>query len=83
MSNPTQRAQKLNGIGYRRRKPCWSTYYQLGAELGHLMPAHRTWEEVGRLLGITKQNAYTQACLALGKLAFHTAIEARKESNIL
>jgi hypothetical protein len=68
--------------GFRRRRPCWSTYYQLGVELNKRMPAFRTWEQVGALLNVTKQNAYTQGVVALGKLAFHTAFAARKESNL-
>ncbi len=45
----------------------WATRYRIGVacnkEMSHLM----TLEEVAAELGITRQNAYTETCLALGK----------------
>ena len=51
-------------------RPTWNTYYDLGVKLMPLVPAHRSLEECGRAFGITKQNAYTEVAVALGKLAY-------------
>lgn len=52
--------------GATNSKIGWSLRYRVGVavnkEMSHLM----TLEEVATELGITKQNAYTETCLALG-----------------
>ena len=51
-------------------KAGFTTYYRLGFHLSkHLVPV-RTYDEIGRILGLTKRNAYTLGTVTLGKLAF-------------
>jgi len=51
-------------------KPSWQLYHDLGAALMLKIPAHRSFEEIGAVLGITKQMAWHETAVALGKLAF-------------
>lgn len=50
--------------------PCWNTYYELGRQLSGQLRPERSLEAVGAAIGVTKQNAYTEVCVALGKLAY-------------
>lgn len=52
-------------------KPTWSQRYRLGVEASKLVEPFSTLEEVAAELGITKQNAYTESCLALGTLIWN------------
>ena len=49
-------------------RPNWSTRYRIGVVLSKHLDACCTLEELGAALGVTKQNAYTESCLALGAL---------------
>jgi hypothetical protein len=64
---------------YRLRKqkfpPCWTTYYQLGVEASKHLPAFSSFVAIGRAFGITKQNAYTECVVALGKLVYRMRAE--------
>lgn len=51
-------------------KPGFRTYYKLGVQLSKQMPTVHTYVQIGKLFGISKQNAYTEAVVALGKLAY-------------
>lgn len=53
------------------RKPGFTERYRLGVELSKHLDPVCTLEELGRELGISTQNAYTQSVLALGTLAWH------------
>ena len=53
-----------------RRPPNYRQRYQLGAQVNQHMDKFCTLEELGAALGVTKQNAYTESVLALGKLAW-------------
>lgn len=46
----------------------WTMRYRLGVALNKEMPHLMTLEEVAQELGISRQNAYTESCLALGTL---------------
>ncbi|ENO98609.1 hypothetical protein C667_02853 [Thauera phenylacetica B4P] len=46
----------------------WSTRYRIGVILSKHLDAHCTLAELGRALGVTPQNAYTESVLALGTL---------------
>lgn len=65
-----------------REKPGWVTYYDLGVSVSRQLPAHKTFVEIGAALGITKQNAYTEAMVALGKLCYRLR-ELRKAEQDL
>jgi hypothetical protein len=69
MSTRFQQRKALRHSG-RKLKPTWDTYYELGTRLMPLIPAHRSLEECGREFGISKQNAYTEVAIALGKVAY-------------
>ena len=49
----------------------WTMRYRLGVALNKEMSHLATLEEVATELGITKQNAYTETCLALGTFMCH------------
>lgn len=51
-------------------KPTWTQRYRLGVEINKQVMHFATLEEVAEELGITKQNAYTETCLALGTLIY-------------
>lgn len=51
-------------------KPTFATYYRIGVIASKRIPAHKTYAEVGHSLGITKQCAYTESVVALGKLLY-------------
>ena len=46
----------------------WTECYRTGVEMNRLLPKHATLSEVGRAISVTKQNAYTETVVALGKL---------------
>lgn len=54
--------------GSSSQLPGWAVRYRLGVELNKHMPHVATLEQVAAEMGITKQNAYTETCLALGTL---------------
>lgn len=67
------RAQRGRGVrNPLLLEPNWTTFYDLGVQLNQQMRPWRSFEDVGRELGVTKQNAYTICMVALGKLAWHT-----------
>lgn len=51
-------------------KPSWSVYHQLGKETAKELDAFHTFEQIGDEFGITKQQAYHEAMVALGKLVY-------------
>jgi hypothetical protein len=53
-----------------REKSGWVTFYDLGVLVSRSLPAHKTYREIGAAFGITKQNAYTEAMIALGKVCY-------------
>lgn len=63
----------------RKLQGGWKTFYNLGVEMNQQMVPFRSWEQVGKALGVSKQNAYTEGVLALGKLA-HAIYRATKIS---
>ena len=72
--------RKELGIEPWRCKPGFLTYYDLGVEVNKVLPKFKTLKECGRELGITKQNAYTESVLALGKLCF--ALRAIRKAHL-
>ena len=56
-----------------RSEAGFATYYEIGVVAAKRLPAFHSYAEVGRELGITKQNAYTESVLALGKLLYRIA----------
>ena len=60
---------KLKG---RKLKAGWQVYHDLGVELMNsgTLHTHATLDEIGEYLGITKQMAYHEVAVALGKLAY-------------
>ncbi len=50
--------------------PTFSNYLRIGVEFKSKLPAHKSFGEIGKALGITKQNAYTETIVALGKLIY-------------
>lgn len=52
------------------KPPTWSQCYRLGVALAPQMEHKMTLQEVADELGITRQNAYTESVVALGKLVF-------------
>jgi hypothetical protein len=67
--------RKINGrMAPKRRmdfrRPCWNTFYWLGVEANNLLEPVHSYVEIGRAFGVTKQNAFTECMVALGKVVF-------------
>jgi len=58
---------------FQRQRPGFRAYYRLGVSLSRQMRPNHSFVEIGRQLGITRQNAYTEVMVALGKLAYRLA----------
>lgn len=72
----TRKATEEAPIQFPPRKACWTTYYELGVALNRVMPREHTLDEVAARFGISsRQNAYTETVLALGKLAYRARLE--------
>ncbi len=67
MSSPNR--TKLEAAG-RKMRPSWQTYHALGAPLMKVLPPHQSLNEIGRTFGISKQMAYHECAVALGKIVF-------------
>ena len=52
------------------RKPGFTECYRLGVTLSKELDPVCTYEQIAAAIGVTKQNAYTEVVLALGKLGF-------------
>lgn len=61
------------------RQPGFQTFYDIGVEVSRGMPVFKTFGEIGRQFRITQQNAYTEAVIALGKLAFRIRQRANQK----
>lgn len=70
MSSPAK-ASKGGQTNPLRWKPGWQTYYTIGHRAQKRLPKFKTLEEIGQELGISKQNAYTETLVALGKFLYH------------
>jgi hypothetical protein len=46
----------------------WTTIYRIGCAMNARIDHYNTLQEIADELGITKQNAYTETVVALGKL---------------
>jgi len=77
---PTKLA--LNGTerSLFRGKPGFRTYYRIGVVYSKHAAWFATYEEIGRAFGITKQNAYTECVVALGKALYHLIHSIEAES---
>ena len=51
-------------------QPSFMELYRLGARISKQLETFCTLEEVAAELGITRQNAYTETVIALGKLVY-------------
>lgn len=51
-------------------KPSWSVYHGLGVEVASMLSPNYSYEQIGAELGISKQKAYHEAMLALGKVVY-------------
>lgn len=51
-------------------KPSWAVYHQLGEEAASKLDPNYTYEQIGTALGISKQKAYHEAMVALGKVVY-------------
>lgn len=59
-------------------RPSWAVYHQLGVTISrHLDPNH-TYEEIGAAVGLSKQQAYHEAMVALGKVAYQLKQQFRE-----
>lgn len=62
-------------------RPTWAVYHQLGEELSKQLNPNCTYEEIGASLGISKQKAYHEAMVALGKLAYQLRLIFRADQQ--
>lgn len=51
-------------------KPTWAVYHRLGKQIASELDPNCTFQEIGDLLGISKQRAYHEAMVALGKIVY-------------
>lgn len=54
----------------RLREPTVRELYRLGARMAKELEAVATLDEIGRELGVTRQNAYTEVVVTLGKFVW-------------
>ena len=52
------------------RKAGWQTYYWLGVEAAKHLDVRKSFVEIGKAFGMTKQNANTACLVALGKVVY-------------
>ena len=52
------------------RKPTWLEYHLLGEKTAQDLDAGFTFQEIGDELGMSKQQAYHECMVALGKLVY-------------
>lgn len=55
----------------------WETFHKLGEEIARDVEPVATFEEIGRSLGISKQQAWHLCMVALGKLAYQLRKQER------
>lgn len=60
-------------------KPSWNSYHKLGEQIAVNIEPVRTFAEIGRTLGISKQKAYHECMVALGKVAY----QAKKKFGVI
>lgn len=65
------------------KTPTWSQCYRLGAALSPQMEHNMTLDAVANELGITRQNAYTESVVALGKLVILIRRRWRIPANVV
>jgi hypothetical protein len=51
-------------------RPSWKRYHRIGEEVARELDANYTYQQIGDSLGISKQKAYHETMVALGKLAY-------------
>lgn len=51
-------------------RPSWKRYHRLGEEVARELDTNYNYQQIGDSLGISKQKAYHEAMVALGKLAY-------------
>ncbi len=51
-------------------RPSWEVYHQLGEKFCQHLEPNFTFQEIGDNLGISKQKAYHECMVALGKLVY-------------
>jgi hypothetical protein len=73
--------QKRKGLSRWKRKPGWITYHQLGSEFAAQLPVHSSWEAIGKKFRISRQNAFHEGVVALGKLCYRLR-ELRSSDNL-
>jgi hypothetical protein len=54
--------------------PGWATFHDIGWVYHRRLPKHASFHEIGRQLGVSKQNAYHECMVALGKLIYLLAV---------
>lgn len=59
------------------RQPGFRTYYWLGVEASRELTPLESYSAIGKTVGLTPQNTYSAAMVALGKLVFAIRQEAR------
>ena len=52
-------------------RPTWTELHRLGSAMNKQLDHCCTLEELGKALGVTKQNAHHESVVALGKLVWH------------
>jgi hypothetical protein len=72
IGNPFKKKRRRPAMRYRLdlRRPCWETFYWLGIQTSKELTPWFTYADIGRATGLTKQNAYHECMVALGKVAF-------------
>jgi hypothetical protein len=66
-----------------RKPPTWSQCYRIGAALAPQIEHNMTLQEVADELEITRQNAYTESVVALGKLVLLIRRRWRIPANVV
>jgi hypothetical protein len=63
-------------------KPGWQTYYDIGVELSKQLAPVQPLTAVARRFGISKQKAYHETMVALGKLAYRLSVAVNSELEV-
>jgi len=51
-------------------RPSWEVYHRLGEQVSKDLEPNCTYEEIGASMGTSKQKAYHETMVALGKLVY-------------
>jgi len=80
MGMTNQRETRRHMKAGQQLQPSWSVFHALGEEFAPRLEPYCTYEQIGKEIGTTKQMAYHEAVVALGKLIFNMRKSVREKT---